>query len=172
MLAGAASALIVAYVLNIYLLYLLLPANHTFSYSLTFFPPALEFHSAKIEFSISLVLLLISDLLLIAVELPVLTFLAKRIAPPFKFGVISLLLTLIGILLVKFVYKGVLLVFVKASGLLTISTLSLFYSRKELLLFLFFAFLLTFGFITYYLNKIKSLLDSQHEDVTDATVKK
>ncbi|MDP3148835.1 MAG: hypothetical protein Q8N83_06860 [Ignavibacteria bacterium] len=158
--AGAIFALCLALFLNVY--FAILPLNQltSLNFSLSFFPPGISLVSAHVEKSYSFFLYLLYDLILILVEIELLIAITRKINPPLKFGLLSTTLTLVGILLLKFVYKSVILVFTKEAGETSASLLYLFYSRQQVLVFLFFSFLVTFGYLTHAINRIKSLLET------------
>ena len=169
---GAILALFVSLFLNVYFAFFLLNHFTSLNFSLNFFPPGISLLSTHVESSLSLFLYLISDLLLILFEVELLLLITRKIDPPLKFGLLSVILTLLGILLVKFIYKAVILVFVKGTGETDLSLFYLFYSRQQILVFLFFSFLVTFGYLTHAINRIKSLLETfPKEEENDITKK-
>jgi len=170
--AGAFSALFLAFFLNEYIGYSLLKQLTNLSYSLRVFPPEVLLTTVQIKQSFASSLYMLYDLFLILIEIELFLLISKKINPPMKFGFLSLLLTLVGVLLLKFFYKAILLVFIKGTGSSNISLLYLFYSRQQVLIFLFFGFLLMFGYLTYAINKIKTLLENFPKEEENVTTKK
>jgi len=170
--AGVLAALCLSIFINVYIAYSLLNHLTNLTFSLTFFPPGVSLLSEHLQSSFSLFLYMLYDFILILIEIELLLLISKKIKPPLKFGFLSMLLSLIGILLIKFIYKSVLLIFVKGTGGTNISLLYLFYSRQQILVFLFFAFLVTFGYLTYVINRIKNLLESFPKEEENVITKK
>ena len=146
--------------INEYLAYYFLSNVTSLTFSFRFFPPDFSLETVQVQKSFSLILFILSDFLIIFLEIEVLLLISRKIEPPLKFGFLSLLLSLIGVLLIKFVYKAGILLFVKAAGKTSISLLYLLYSREQILVFMFMAFLIAFGYLTYVINRIKSLLET------------
>jgi hypothetical protein len=170
--AGAIFALCLSLILNVYFAFFLLNHFTSLNFSLNFFPPGISLISAHVENTLSFFLYLLSDLVIILIEIELLVPITRKINPPLKFGLLSTTLTLVGILLIKFVYKSVILVFTKEAGETSASLLYLFYSRQHVLVFLFFSFLVTFGYLTHAINRIKSLLETfPKEEEYDITKK-
>ena len=142
------------------------------AFSFTFFPPEVSLVSSNVQNSFSLFLYLLYDFILILLEIELLLIISRKIDPPLKFGFLSLLLSLIGILLIKFVYGAGVLIFIKRAGEPSISLLYLFYSRQQILVFLFFGFLITFAYLTYVLNRIKNLLETFPKEEENVVTKK
>ena len=170
--AGAILALCISLFLNVYFALFLLNHFTSLNFSLNFFPPGISLVSAHVENSFSLFLYLLYDLILIIFEVELLILITRKIPPPLKFGLLSTMLTMMGILLIKFVYKAIILVFIKGTGENSVSLLYLFYSRQQILVFLFFSFLVTFGYLTHAINRIKSLLETFPKEEENVQTKK
>ncbi|MFA6597498.1 MAG: hypothetical protein WCS69_07235 [Ignavibacteriaceae bacterium] len=172
LIAGVIAALSISYVFNVFIAYTLLNSITNLSFSLNFFPPRITLTSVHVQSSFSLFLYLLYDLLLILIEIELLLPLSKKIPPPVKFGLLSIVLSLVGVLLLRFVYNAIILVFIKGTGGTAISLLYLFYSWKEILVFLFFSFLILFGYLTYVINRIKNLLETFPKEEENVVTKK
>jgi len=172
LISGAITALCLTAFVNEYFTYFLLTTFTNFTYSINFFPPEISLVSVRLQNSISLFVFMLHDLVIILLEIEFFLMLSKTINPPYKFGLLSLLLALIGILLIKFIYKAVILVFAEKAGEANISLLYLFYSRQQVLIFMFFTFLLTFGYLTYVINRIKTLLENFPKGEENAVTQK
>jgi hypothetical protein len=170
--AGAIAAICLTIFINAFLAYYLLNHLTKLTFSLDFFPPGISLLSVQVQNSFSLFLYMLYDFLLILIEIEIFLLISKKIKPPLKFGFLSLLLSLVGILLLIFIYKSVILVFVRGSGGTNISLLYLFYSWQQILVFLFFGFLITFGYLTYVINRIKNLLETFPKEEENAVTKK
>ncbi len=172
LISGALLAIFFALFLNVFFTFFLLNQLTSLNYSFNFFPPGISLISTQIENSFSFFLYLLSDLLIILIEIELLIAITRKIDPPVKFGLLSTTLTLVGILLIKFIYKSVIIVFTKEAGETSASLLYLFYSRQQVLLFLFFSFLVTFGYLTHAINRIKSLLETFPKEEENEQIKK
>ena len=172
LITGAVFALCLALILNVYFAFFLLNQLTSLNYSCSFFPPEISLVSTQVENSFSFFLYLLSDLVLILVEIELLVPITRKISPPLKFGLLSTMLTLVGILLIKFVYKSIILVFTKEAGETSASLLYLFYSRQQVLVFLFLSFLVMFGYLTHAINRIKSLLETFPKEEENDQIKK
>lgn len=157
---GAIFAFFSAFFFNEYFAFFLLNKFTPLNFSLILFPPGISLVSVQVENSVSLFLYLLYDLILVLVEIEIILLITRKIEPPLKFGLLSLMLSLVGIMLIKFFYKAIILVFIKGSGETNVSLLYLFYSRQQMLVFLFFSFLVTFGYLSHAINRIKSLLET------------
>ncbi len=169
---GVISALCISLFFNVFLAYYLLNHLTGLTFSLNFFPPGISLLSVHVQSSFSLFLYMLYDFILILIEIELFLLISRKINPPLKFGFLSMLLSLIGILLIKFVYKSVILVFIKGTGGTNISLLHLLYSRQQILVFLFFAFLVTFGYLTYVINRLKNLLETFPKEEKNVSTKK
>lgn len=172
LITGAVFALCLALILNVYFAFFILNQLTSLNYSCSFSPPGISLVSSHIENSFSFFLYLLSDLVLILVEIELLVPITRKISPPLKFGLLSTMLTLVGILLIKFVYKSIILVFTKEAGETSASLLYLFYSRQQVLVFLFLSFLVMFGYLTHAINRIKSLLETFPKEEENDQIKK
>jgi len=170
--AGAIFALLLALFLNVFFAFILLNQLTSLNYSYSYFPPGISLVSAQVDNTLSFFLYLLSDLVIILIEIELLVPITRKINPPLKFGLLSTTLTLVGILLIKFVYKSVILVFTKEAGETSASLLYLFYSRQQVLVFLFFSFLVTFGYLSHAINRIKSLLETFPKEEENDQIKK
>lgn len=169
---GVITALCLSIFFNVVLAYYLLNHLTNLTFSLNFSPPGISLLSVHVQSSFSLLLYMLYDFILILIEIELFLLISKKINPPLKFGFLSMLLSLIGILLIKFIYQSVMLVFVKGTGGTNISLLYLFYSRQQILVFLFFAFLVTFSYLTYVINRIKNLLETFPKEEENVITKK
>ena len=172
LIAGIIAALAISFVFNLFIAYYLLNSITNLSFSLKIFPPGISLESVHIQSSFSLFLYLLYDLFLILIEIELLLPLSRKIQPPVKFGLLSVILTFVGILLLKFVYYTIILVFIRGTGKQSVSLLYLFYSWQEILVFLFFSFLVLFGYLTYVINRIKNLLETFPKEEENVITKK